>query len=409
MKRNKGISLIVLVITIIIILILAGAVILSLIQNNPIGQSKEAQFKANIDAYNSELNMAISEKYFANYNFNPDTFDVPVWDGTGDGAGTIKEFVPSITDNDAKKFKIEDSKLVYVGTDELEIAWFAQIVTGGSSETPPVETGLGIDVIATKNTTFDGNTATYNNPIIPKGFKAINDGTTWPTDWNLGLVIEDESGNQFVWVPVDGSNVPYAKWCTTNISHSSTSDDTILSGAINEQTQIDTYGGFYIARYEAGNSSSVLVSKKAAAIWTDINYTNSKSKAEAMYNTSEVKSGLVTGKQWDTVMKWVSNNSGPSVTDSRAWGNYNNSTGSAATGSGTKKTAGYSEYWKAKNIYDLAGNVWEWSNEIYSSYRVYRGGGCDGSGSTIPAACRSNYDPASAYSILGFRVVLYIL
>lgn len=61
--------------------------------------------------------------------------------------------------------------------------------------------------------------------------------------WNEGLVIEDEIGNQFVWVPVDGSNVTYAKWCTTHISHSNCSDDTSAI-PVTENTQIVHIHGF---------------------------------------------------------------------------------------------------------------------------------------------------------------------
>jgi hypothetical protein len=273
----------------------------------------------------------------------------------------------------------------------------------------PEETGLGLDVIATENTTFNGQIAEYDNPIIPKGFKAIEDGAVWPTDWNNGLVIEDENGNQFVWVPVDGTNVTYVKWCTTGTSHASTTNDSILSGAVDESTQVTTYGGFYIARYEAGNQSGTLVSKKDAIVWTDINYTNSKTQAQAMYNMAEVKSGLVTGTQWDTVMRWISNNSGPSVTDSRAWGNHSDSIDPANVGNGSKRTAGYSPNWKAKNIYDLARNTWEWTNEIYSSYRVNRGGYYNFSGSDYPAAYRNFFGSSFTNSFISFRVVLYVL
>jgi len=59
MKINKGISLIVLVITIIVIIILAGSVILSLSTNNPIDKSKEATFKTNVVEYNSELALVL--------------------------------------------------------------------------------------------------------------------------------------------------------------------------------------------------------------------------------------------------------------------------------------------------------------------------------------------------------------
>ena len=51
--------------------------------------------------------------------------------------------------------------------------------------------------------------SSYNNPIVPEGFKKIEtDTASWelengiPKGWNSGLVIEDEIGNQFVWVPI---------------------------------------------------------------------------------------------------------------------------------------------------------------------------------------------------------------
>lgn len=61
MKAKKGISLIVLVITIIVIIILAGAVILSLQNNNPINTASEATARSN----KSELQSGIA-LYLAN-------------------------------------------------------------------------------------------------------------------------------------------------------------------------------------------------------------------------------------------------------------------------------------------------------------------------------------------------------
>lgn len=127
MRTNKGISLIVLVITIVVMLILAGVVVLSLANNNPITQSKEAQFKSNIDAYNSELSMVVSNKYLKNRAFDKDTFNFPLWDGISGGEGTIKEHIQSLTKEDGPKFKIEKGKLVYVGSSEVEQNWFTDM------------------------------------------------------------------------------------------------------------------------------------------------------------------------------------------------------------------------------------------------------------------------------------------
>jgi len=59
---KKGISLIVLVITIIVIIILAGAVILSLANNNPIAQATSAVYKQDRIAVQSAVNMFLANQ-----------------------------------------------------------------------------------------------------------------------------------------------------------------------------------------------------------------------------------------------------------------------------------------------------------------------------------------------------------
>jgi hypothetical protein len=133
MKTKKGISLIVLVITIIVIIILAGSVILSLSQNNPIASASEAKFKVNIDSYNSELTMAISEKYVLDFTFVANDLNATVWGGNPLlTTGTIKQYIKSITVEDGAKYAIVSGKLVYVGTTTNEKQWVsnAGISTG---------------------------------------------------------------------------------------------------------------------------------------------------------------------------------------------------------------------------------------------------------------------------------------
>jgi len=275
---------------------------------------------------------------------------------------------------------------------------------------------LGVTVIASVNSTVNGRAPSYNNPIIPKGFRAINTTTIWPTDWNTGLVIEDASANQFVWVPVDGTDVKYIKWCVVGQVYNDAriTDDTLPIGITNESNQITKYGGFYIARYEAGKvSTSTLVSKKDAIVWNSTDYTDAKTVSELMYNTAEVKSHLITGTQWDTTMEWIKD-SGKNVTDSTTWGNYSNSTFPAnVSGFGNKQVAGYSENWKANNIYDLAGGMVEWTNENFGSDRVIRGGDFPQTGNYAPASSRDyqqpSYAPYFIYQNYSFRVSLYIL
>ncbi len=264
--------------------------------------------------------------------------------------------------------------------------------------------------------TINGLPYAYNNPVIPQGFTALTTtDASWSnvsTDWNKGLVIQDASGNQFVWVPVDGSNVSYSKW-----PGSMTSSCPLPSGVSSEFTQIATYGGFYIGRYEAGNSFGTLVSKAYVWPWNNINYTNAKNLAQSMYTGSAVKSGLLTGYHWDTTMKWIQN-SGKSVSENSSnWGNYIDSTWPANVyGCGSIQSTLYSEYWKAKNIYDIAGNVMEWTSEVYESTNYsYRGGSYAGGGGNdlinIPLPACSWFINVATTSIntVGFRVVLYVM
>ena len=73
---------------------------------------------------------------------------------------------------------------------------------------------------------------------------------------------------------------------------------------------------------------------------------------------------------------------------------------------------GHSDYTKRKNIYDLAGSLWEWTNEKVeinsSSWRAYRGGNFVNDGTTYPAAFRDSSDASYTNGCIGFRVRLYI-
>jgi len=428
MHRNKGISLIVLVITIIVIIIIAGAVILDLDNDNVMSKANEAKFKSNVGEYKSELAINKSSKYLESSSFKSSTFNAGPWNGIEASiTGTVKEYIKSITAEDGANFAIQSGKLVYVGTDTVQKDW---VTENGI----PIGTGLGVNVIATTNSTVNGGLAAYSNPIVPKGFKAVNSGAVWPDDWNKGLVIEDVSGNQFVWVPVDGTNVKYAKWCTLGFSYTTTTDDTLPAGVV-ETNQITKYKGFYIARYESMfdyNSGSIRVASKkstnktasnwAAArdtshtgyVWNYITYTDARTYSENMatsygYDTSKVLTHLITATQWDTSLEWI-NDTGKSVTDGRTWGNHVDSQSPAnVTGFGSIQTSGFSENWKANNIYDLSGNIWEWTNELYYSARSDRGGGYSNSGSANPAAYRSVDTPTDTVFYITFRVVLYII
>ena len=118
---------------------------------------------------------------------------------------------------------------------------------------------------------------------------------------------------------------------------------------------------------------------------------------------------MIWGNQWDRTLIWLiesGNKTKEEICNSTSWGNYSNNT---ETGHGNRQSTGYSENWKANNIYDLAGNVWEWTMEAFNTnYRVDRGGSYNYGGSIYPASNRYNYNPTLSNFNVGGRLALYI-
>ena len=402
LTHKKGISLIVLIITIIVIIILAAAVILTISKNNPVSSAKEATFKEDVTAMQDELSMYISKKYAD----NPTSFEKSTVNLSGDSMVTE---LPS-TKKYKEKVSVVEGNLILnkskVNSEEKK--WFNEVIWDTSNVKEEWQ-----DTIASVK---------YGVPI-PKGFKH-KEGTK-----DTGLVIQDEKGNEFVWVPATESTYVKDTSFPVNIP-TGDRDDTLPNGIKDETADVKKYGGFYIGRYEVGvpenqtaidgksdstsNVKGVPVSKKGATVWTNINYTNAKASAENMISNEYVHTGLLTGKAWDTTCHWIegslkSINASASLTDSRYYGNHKDSVEPANKNSGTKRTAGFSENWKTKNIYDLAGNVWEWTSEADGSYFISRGGSYDNGGSDDPVSCRStSYGASVTIDYMGFRLRLYI-
>ena len=392
LTRKKGISLIVLIITIIVIIILAAAVILTISKNNPVSSAKEATFKEDMSNIQDELSMYLSKKY----TDNPTSFEKSSVNLSGDSMVTE---LPS-TKKYKDKVSVLKGKLVWAGETEnnTEYKWFSEVTDGATKKSESVRSEWK-EKIAEE----------VEGVPVPKGF-TYKEGTK-----DTGLVIKDDNDNEFVWVPATEST--YAKdtsFPSYNIK--STGDDTLPNGITDETADVVKYGGFYIGRYEAGipegdtsptNKTGIPVSKKGATVWSNINYTNAKANAESMINNEYVQTGLITGTAWDTVCHWIK--SDDELKDSRTYGNYNNSESPAnVKGCGTKQVAGYSDKWMVKNIYDLAGNVWEWTSEAFSSFFINRGGSYSDDGSGLPVSYR-NYNSAYVADVsVGFRSRLYI-
>ena len=70
---------------------------------------------------------------------------------------------------------------------------------------------------------------------------------------------------------------------------------------------------------------------------------------------------------------------------------------------------GSSNDYVAKNIYDVAGNVWEWTMEASDpKIRFFRGGGYGDDNANVAASCRFPNNPVTIWHSIGFRVALYI-
>ena len=450
-NKEKGITLIALIITIIVMLILVGVVVTVVIQSNLLGTAKTAGDKYKT-AYEEESNMS------------------------------------QIEINGKKYDSIED---YLAGVEKLpDIEAGVRAETNSNYKGVTIPKGFTVSGISTEQS-VDGGLVIYD---IPEG-RTVN--------WTNPDSVKTQY-NQFVWIPVEVNKTTEPKDTETSIAsfkrsvwqdnarvannaQSSTSfpsssyswsnytepyskdsrdydgtgtGKTGISAQITELTQsIYKYGGFYIGRYEAGsetertNSSGVTtlgikqdmypyIYVKWGDSMSNIGTTGAVYLSNSLYTGKTgygVKSMLCTGAAWDSMLDFVKD-SNHSVTDSTTWGNYNNSetfeitrgsyavlnTSSYTLGSFNNVESNYSkmkgksillttgatgatERNSSKNIYDVAGNCYEWTTEAYNTrYRVLRGGNCGDYGSDYPASYRLYYSPAYSYSNNSFRPLLYV-
>ena len=198
---------------------------------------------------------------------------------------------------------------------------------------------------------------------------------------------------------------------------------------------IEKYGGFYIGRYETGGLSETAVVRKME---TDINnqtwYTMYEKMKEISGSNDSVMTSMIWGSLWDETLQWLIDSKatisdGTEITyelvgnNSTLWGNYYysifnyipegatepNPTAKKGIYDSSKIPTGSSEYTKVNNIYDMAGNVYDWTLEAGSvGGRVLRGGYYVDGGFIFPAAARGNYNPTGSYVFNGARALLYI-
>ena len=254
----------------------------------------------------------------------------------------------------------------------------------------------------------------------------------WTTKNEDGAYNVQTLYNQFVWIPVaegtyerDFSYPSYYGSSSETTPEGSTFTDTGYLpegiqptipeettdeeqiGLINEEAErnaVKKYSGFYIARYEAGQSGTTVISKQNATVYTNETQREFKDIAKTMYTGSAVKSAMCSGIQWDMVMKFVdgkNDGTGEKTFDVRTYDETRHT--------GSKTTAGKNEYDKVQNIYDLEGNCYEYVAEKNNTSFPFVGreGNCYRN-SYYRASLRYGYGDI-AFSNGTFRPALYIM
>ena len=444
LKNKKGITLVALVVTIVVLLILAGVSINLVLGNNGIiAKAKEAETKSAEASQNDlkGMNGLVSEMEGALAGNGSTGNDSGNGGAGGSGAGTkvpaeaTAETAPYFPDNTfTKKEGTIDTGLVIKDANGNEYVWVVVPRTTAVYKT----TGLG-------KTTFTDTDYTNIETDLKNYTSLYRNGTNYSDTWyaadtdNVGWLTSDE----------------YAELKNSMLK------------------SVYENGGFYVGRYEAGiaeNGTSdeqtnsdgkytiegmpVPVSKADAYPYTYVTRTQAQNLASNV-NSGTKTSSLMFGVQWDLVLAFMSKDTAKITStdvltkNSTTIGNYSDSTfqlsqtGKYATmsnwllsstwnpsttattnfvdssrnkiaqssdGDGILVTTGADSSFSVQNIYDIAGNVMEWTLEWTSddSYPCAKRGGNYGySGSYHTAALRLKVSTTIADHGLGFRLSLW--
>ena len=188
---------------------------------------------------------------------------------------------------------------------------------------------------------------------------------------------------------------------------------------------IEKYGGFFIGRYETGaiNTNTPVVKRMNTNIGSQSWYTM-YSRMKNISSNQNIQTSMIWGCLWNETLQWLVETGAKTyaeINNSTSWGNYYNATFTYKTntsgGTGTKNQngkkiipTGSTEYTKVNNIYDLAGNVMEWTMTGFSSSERCMYGGCYEFTDSIRFSVSyifSNY-PYRNYAHAGSRSYFYI-
>ena len=461
-KKQTGITLIALVITIIVLLILAGVSIATLTGNNGIlKQANQAKENNNSAAVKEKVQVEALGSIDKSGKFNESTFEENVTKNIK--GSTVR--------------KSGNSLIVTVDGYDVTVNVTTGEVTGvakANAETPSSGVKPGIEVSKTEKDNYtDGN---KEKATIPEGFTVDETENTISS----GLVVHGPDESEFVWVPVpdinnmaqcstaggncnlqlDGeilkctthnnneeivgklySTSPYENAIDNSANTTYNADSGLREPAIvkdydnnssyntiglklsdmqrdyrNMVSSVAKYGGFYVGRYETSLSNATsteakdgTVQSKQGVIPTSANNSETSSwyglyskQKEYTGKNGSVESSMIWGSQYDAILNWVKEGTNEEEKAKLTNTSLGNNSG------GSVITTGNSSYSNdsINNIRDLGGNLREWTLEAYDTDgRVFRGGDCD---FTDSPSYRYGNDPDVPYIGFGSRLTLYI-
>ena len=443
LKNKKGITLVALVVTIVVLLILAGVSINLVLGNNGIiAKAKDAETKSAEASQNDlkGMNGLVSEMEGALAG-NGSTGS-----GSGNGGAGTKvpaeataETAPYFPDNTfTKKEGTIDTGLVIKDANENEYVWVvvpkslynnaAYNLNNAKKPSSSIDYA-NIEYCLQEYTATYRNGTSFSDVYYPddKNVGWFADATAYNNLKNSMLKSVYENGGFYVGryeagIETTGTNR------TSNTDKNS--DGKYITPSTVPVTKADAYPYTYVTRTQAQNlASNVNSGTKTSSLMFGVQWnlvlafmhnkgkiadstltSNSTTIGNYLNSTFDLNRGKYAqygqlGNEWknfDSVLDSI-------VVSNEETGKMKKKEQSSAS-NGILLTTGGTEQSKVMNIYDISGNVWEWTLEKPSnSYGpcAGRGGGFGGTGSSNPAACRNFNGTGGSNLYIGFRVSLF--